>query len=407
MNFKRKKKYLYLFVFSIILWISSSAIGGNPEGVYYSDDNTNIFWFALISDTHIGNPFTIEDRKHVDQFLSEVHIINPKIIVATGDLTDHSRCNPITGGKPCNHIREWNEYRLLFVNKGGMTIDIYSDAPGNHDQYWDGKPLMLYLFKSVQGRATNQTQRSWTYRPDFGKYHFINTATPHPDYTIPFFDWLAGNPSELSEDEIDFIEEELNSHNDANLTFVFGHHYIDSLIVGKDDFVSLLQNYKVSLYGYGHTHNYAENIRNNVLHLNVASLWDSNHYALIAVDSDGISVTPAVMDQWPVVLITAPIDKNLGGTNPYTYKIPSSTSNPIRAIVFDDSAVTQVQYRIDGKDEWYSMSKVRLIGGSNSYLWETKEWDTTSLGQENHTLEVRATGSTTRSDIITFEIEKK
>ncbi len=52
------------------------------------------------------------------------------------------------------------------------------------------------------------------------------------------------------------------------------------------------------------------------------------------------------------------------------------------------------------------MSKVRLIGGSNSYLWETKEWDTTSLAPlEDHTLEVRATGSTIRSDIITFEIE--
>ncbi len=146
-------------------------------------------------------------------------------------------------------------------------------------------------------------------------------------------------------------------------------------------------------------------MNNNVFNLNIASLWENSQYAIVAVDCDGVSVTPEIIDRWPVVLITAPIDKNLGGTNPYAYKVPSRTDNPIRTLVFDPNAVSQVEYRVDGSGEWYPMSEVRLVGGSNSYLWETKEWDTTSLAPlEDHTLEVRATGSTIRSDIITFEI---
>lgn len=406
MSRKPIQKCFITFFIPITLLTISVVFGGNPGGAYYGEDNTHIFWIALLSDTHIGNPLTRDDSDHLHGFLSEREIISPKFIVNTGDLTDHLRCNPITGGWPCDHPGEWEEYRQIVVDNAGMDIDIYSDAPGNHDQYWEDVPLTLYLAYSVQGASTNQTQRSWVYTPDFGKYHFINVATPHPDYANAILDGLANSPGELNETERNFIETELIGHNDSNLTFVFGHHPIANLIVGRADFISLLQNYGVSLYGYGHTHNYNVQMNSNVFNLNIASLWENSQYAIVAVDCDGVSVTPEIIDRWPVVLITAPIDKNLGGTNPYAYKVPSRTDNPIRTLVFDANPVSQVEYRIDGSGEWYPMSKVRLIGGSNSYLWETKEWDTTSLAPlEDHSLEVRATGSTIRSDTITFEIE--
>jgi predicted phosphodiesterase len=406
MSRKSVQKCLLLFLVPITLLISSIVFGGHPDRANYCKDNTNIFWFVLISDTHIGNPLTQEDSEHLNRFLASINIISPKFIMNTGDLTDHLRCISFTGGRSCDHPGEWEEYRQI-VDNSGMDIDIYSDAPGNHDQYWEDVPLTLYLVYSVQGEAINQTQRSWVYAPSFGKYHFINVATPHPDYTNAINDGLANSPGELNEAERNFVETELIKHNDSNLTFVFGHHPIDNLAVGRADFTYLLANYGVSLYGYGHTHNHNVYIKNHVFDINVASLWENSQYVIVAVDCDGVSVTPEIIDQWPVVLITAPIDKNLGGTNPHAYKVPSRTENPIRALVFDNNPVSQVDYRIDGSGEWYPMSKVPLIGGSNSYLWETKQWDTTSLAPGNHTLEVRATGSNTRSDIITFEIEPK
>lgn len=393
---------------TFILWVSSFAIAGNPGRAYYNMDNTNLFWFMIISDTHMGRPLTDADREHLTTLLIQDRMtINPKFIVHAGDSTDHLWCNPVSGGWPCDHLEQWSEYRKIVVKCAGMNIDIYSDAPGNHDQYWESEPLTFYLENSVQGKAIKQTQRSWVYThlPSSRKYHFINAATPHPEYHNAVKDGLNGCPGQLDERELGFIREELEKYSDANLTFVFGHHPIVNLLADQAQFVDLLNHYKVSVYSYGHTHSYSSSscTEGGTLLLNVSSLWEHDQYALVVVDNDGVSVTPAVRGEWPIVLITSPIDKNLGGSNPYAYPISSSAKNTIRALIFDENPVTAVQYRIDG-GQWYQMTKIRSVGGPHSYLWETNEWDTTSLSPGNHSVEVQAVGSTARLNTILCEI---
>ena len=396
-------RYFFLYVvFCILLGFPSAVKCGNPKKAYYSKDNSHLFWFVLISDTHIGNPCTTEDDEHLSQFLSSIYVINPKFIINLGDLTDHYMCSLPTGNpQACNHLKEWEEYRKIVVNQAGMYFGIYFDVPGNHDQYWEQKPLSHYLEYSLQGRATHQTQYSWVYTTDFGKYHFITIATPHPDYTNPILDGVSGCPGELSDEELDFIEEELQRHKDANLTFIFGHHPIENLGgpfgQGQLRFVTLLDKYKVSIYAYGHTHISSAHMVNNTLRLNVDSLWEHSQYTIVAVDNDGVSVTRAHINQWPVVLITAPIDKNLGGKNPYAYSIPAAKTNPIRALVFDKNPIIRVQYRIDG-GKWHSMLRV------NSYLWETTNWDCSKLRLGEHEIEVQAIGSSIASDKIVVEV---
>ena len=111
-----------------------------------------------------------------------------------------------------------------------------------------------------------------------------------------------------------------------------------------------------SLYGYGHTHAsseqyFSQNMTSGVFYFNVSALGkDSpNQYTVTAIDCNGISsVTPNV-GTWPVVLITAPMDRRLGGgVNPYAYTVENGTSNPIRALVFEPGAISQVQFRING-----------------------------------------------------------
>jgi len=400
------RRVLKLSSIILILIITDTfAIAGNPNNAHYSEQNDNIFWFAQTSDIHIGRSGT-QDSDNLNWITREAsQVIEPSFIVPTGDLTD---CTngwpfPIPGRGPFQ--AEWDEYRNILNPPVVMNSDIYFDSPGNHDQYNEADPLQLYLNNSIQGVATGATQQSWIKNLLFGKYHFINIATPDPDYTNPAEDPLRA-PGGLRQEEINFIRNELIENQDANLTFVFGHHPISYLEYGRDNFVSLLQEYSVSVYGFGHTHDYSVNMVDGTLYFNIASLGKSNNnqYAIFAVDNDGLSVTSANVNQWPIVLITTPIDRNLGGVNPYDYPVPVDESNPIRALVFDENPVSQVQYRIDGGDEWFPMSKVRRVGGSSSYLWETKDWDTTSLEPGIHTLEVQATGSTTTSDIITFEI---
>ena len=111
---KAASSFILLLIFIIEFCLFSPAIAGNPEKASYNWENTNIFWFALISDTHIGNPLTTEDNANLEWFVGEGYeTINPKLIINTGDLTDHLRCNPVSGDWPCDHPGEWLSGYLL------------------------------------------------------------------------------------------------------------------------------------------------------------------------------------------------------------------------------------------------------------------------------------------------------
>jgi len=136
-----------------------------------------------------------------------------------------------------------------------------------------------------------------------------------------------------------------------------------------------------------------------IFYFNVNSLGKSsnNNLSVIAVDCNGISWSTQAIDTWPVVMITAPLDQYVDGDpNPYSYSVPDWSTNSIRALVFDPSPVTQVRYRINGAPTWHTMTEV----AGNSRLWEGV-WDASDLSAGDHTIEVQAVGSTTRSDIIT------
>ena len=103
--------------------------------------------------------------------------------------------------------------------------------------------------------------------------------------------------------------------------------------------------------------------------MNVASLGKSvhrNQYAVMAVDGNGLSLVPAQKGVWPVVLITAPVDRCLGAcANPFTYEIPQGPANPIRALVFDSNPVTQVQFSSTAAPDWQDMQRIE-----GTPIWE-------------------------------------
>jgi hypothetical protein len=180
-----------------------------------------------------------------------------------------------------------------------------------------------------------------------------------------------------------------------------------------------MESYGISSYGYGHTHQFTEKfftqgedyqtnqtyaLNPGIFYINIDSLGKSsnNHFNVTAIDCNGIATKTQAINTWPMVLITAPMDVYLGGApNPYAYSVPSLSTNPIRALVFDTNTVTQVHYRIDGSENWNAMTPI--IG--NPHLWEGI-WDASTLSGGHHTLEVQATSNSgTRTDIITVEVQ--
>jgi hypothetical protein len=176
------------------------------------------------------------------------------------------------------------------------------------------------------------------------------------------------------------------------------------------DFLGLMDTYYCASYGYGHTHAFSEAFfdpgltKPGFFYLNVASLGksSSNQYSVFAIDCNGISSTTRTVGNWPVVLITAPVDRYYGNvTNPYGYDVQASNSSPVRALAFDPGGISRMDYRIDGSETWYPMTNV----AGNLKLWSAG-WNSSAMAQGDHTIEVRATSKTgaTSSNTITTRV---
>ncbi|MCK7476763.1 MAG: cadherin-like domain-containing protein [Candidatus Moduliflexus flocculans] len=140
-----------------------------------------------------------------------------------------------------------------------------------------------------------------------------------------------------------------------------------------------------------------------IRYLNIDSLGKDSPYSygIIAVDCNGVSSVPATVGTWPVVLITAPVDRTLGATaNPYAYSVPAAADSPIRALVFDAVAVSSVLYRIDAEATWHPMSPV----AGDARLYEGI-WNASTLAPGDHAITVQALGTTTRSHSITVTVD--
>jgi hypothetical protein len=413
------RKFAALLLLTIgVSFFSSLAFATQKS--YYHPSADRLFWFMILSDTHIGADSTA--AANLTWAVGPARLaIKPIFIVNAGDLCDSTNGGTIPNGP---YQAEWTAYRQILLS-AGMTPDFYYDMPGNHDQYND-KTFVYYLANSIQGLATGKTQPSWTRQFSYGKYHFKGACTPGNDGAKFSFspEDNFGDHAGLDDLELADIGADLASQTDAQLTLIFGHHpfepYYSSpfdtgLTYGLPSFMELIEQYLVPFYGFGHTHNYRENFRTSfyyknfstpgIYYMNFASLGKESlmtgdyKYAVMAVDGNGLSLVPAQPGVWPVVMITAPVDRGLGAyPNPYTYEIPQKANNPIRALVFDSNLVTQVQFSIDGSPVWQDMQQIE-----GTPIWQGY-WNAATAAAGAHTIAVRAQGSTLVTDSITTSI---
>lgn len=392
----------------VLTALSMSASGADPHSANYCPDTDKVMWFIHASDPHIGTSGSV-DTTNLNWLVTTARgVISPSFIVVSGDLTDSTNGN-LLGYPNGPYQAEWDAYKAI-LNNAGVDASLYFDIPGNHDAYNDAS-FAYYRANSIQGRATGKTQVSWSRIGPWGKYHFLGISTPDNSGDAFSFFWPYGDYAGLDSDELAFINAELQAHDDADLTFVFGHHPLaptgsstDTYVYyGRDAFVSMMDTQKASLYGYGHTHVsseqfFSQNMSEGVFYFNVSSLGkdNPNQYTLTAIDCNGIASVTQNIGSWPVVLVTAPTDRNLGNVvNPFAYTVTNSATNPIRALVLDPNPVTQVQFRVNGG----SLRNMSQVVG-NTRLWQGV-WDASSLTEGVYGIDVVATtGSGTRTNSV-------
>ena len=393
----------------LLIFFLPITTSGMPKPSYYHRSADRLFWFMVISDIHIGADGS-QDTDYLTWAVNSAYdTIAPHFVVATGDLTDATNGGIIPLGQ---FTEEWEAYRHI-LDTAGMHAGVYYDIPGNHDHY-DDEYFDYYRAYSIQGSVSDTTQHSWTRIFSYGKYHFLGIATAGNDGAeFSIWPWdNFGDHAELTSDEIAFLESALTANPDAEITFMFGHHPFEAdasdwtetaIQDGLDDLLNLIDLHGVSLYGYGHTHNYMEaiwskDIVSEIFYINTDSLGKSNqdHYTVMAVDGNGVSMVPARKDLWPVVLITAPADRFLWQPpeevfNPYAYEIPPGKANPIRAMVFSPDPVYWVKFQIDGSSSWQDMQQI-----GQTPVW-VGYWDASGASMGPHTVSVQAQGAATIS----------
>ena len=98
------------------LWVAaltSQSFAGQPA--YYHPNADRLFWFMLISDTHIGAAGS-QTTDFLNWAVSQARtVIAPQFIVNTGALTDSTNGGFYPNGP---FQAEWNTYRSILDNAG-------------------------------------------------------------------------------------------------------------------------------------------------------------------------------------------------------------------------------------------------------------------------------------------------
>ena len=188
----------------MILWVSFlSSLAFAGQKAYYHPNADRLFWFMILSDTHIGAD-SYQRAENLTWAVTQARqVIAPQFIVNTGDLTDSTNGGIIPNGP---YQDEWDAYRQI-LEDAGMNSSFYYDMPGNHDAYND-ETFAYYRANSIQGRATGTTQPSWTRQFPYGSYHFLGVCTPGNDgATFSIWPWdNFGDHAGLDEGELAFIQ---------------------------------------------------------------------------------------------------------------------------------------------------------------------------------------------------------
>jgi hypothetical protein len=367
-------------------WFSSLVLAGVLSSgsvaaleYNYLDGPEDLTWFVAISDTHVGAEELVYGNKDLVRLewacTTLVATTDPAFIVNTGDLTDATSWGMIPGDQV---ETEWIEYAET-VAGNGMDPGFYFDVPGNHDHYGDGD-LTHYTTWSISGGEDGATNHAWTFSAGETDCLALGLATCASNgKNAPWDD------ASLDGDDQAFLADALAAHPDEDLVVVFGHHPVDDLGEGRSVLEDLLAQDRSGLYLYGHTHDWDEFWDLGALHVNIRSLTKSGNknVGLIAVDGGGISARVFDVQDWPQVLVTAPLDRDLGGGHEQAVKIPWYLEEaPIRALAFDPSGIAAVEWSLDG-EVWTPMVEVEEHVFQGSF-------DASILSEYPQTLRVRA-----------------
>ncbi len=225
-----------------------------PRSVEVKDEITGNFTFVHLTDFHIGDPRGLKENiretigwKAAKKCIEEINLLHPEFVVITGDLVFGQL-------HPGEYTREYKKcYKILQQ----FQVPIYL-CPGNHDGYLqtgqDGFEYWEKYFGSLY------------YSFNYGETHFLSINSydwPKKLRTTFFFIPLNWG-GYIQDEQLQWIEEDLDSNIDARLKIMLMHHNPlwdtshESLMgihyIGREELLNLIQEYNVDAVFDGHVH---------------------------------------------------------------------------------------------------------------------------------------------------------
>ncbi|GLV40020.1 hypothetical protein CBL_10916 [Carabus blaptoides fortunei] len=351
-----------------------------------SDSTDHLVWFLQISDIHISK---FQDRSRITELREfcelTVPAINPKVVLASGDLTDAKTKDHIGSRQ---YEDEWKYYSAVLQDCRISEKTKWLDIRGNHDNFnvaSINSKENYFLNYSMQGKYHS---KSYMHQERIGDdvYSFIAVdACLDPGPRRPFnFVGILNNV------EIQNIRSLVQKARDKGSEYIvwFGHFPTSCILTpGSGGVRNILGQYPEGLvYMCGHLHTLGGLVTNmytlqkaGFLELELGDWKDNRIFRLAAIDHGLLSFVDSRHGDWPLVLITNPKHA--------LYTIPNrepsqfiAHSTHIRILAFSVSNITNVSVKINDND-WQECVHV------NGPLY-VSNWDPSLYATGLHTLHV-------------------
>ncbi|KAL5008024.1 hypothetical protein ScPMuIL_013605 [Solemya velum] len=375
---------VHLAYFFTVIGVESSAVSernsDDVENPRLGSIHSHLFWFVQITDIHISMYFDPGRATDLIRFCDEyLHVIQPDLVVASGDLTDGKFADHRGSGQ---YDQEWKRYHEV-VSVCRKYTPTWLDLRGNHDSFdvpTVNNPNDFYRKYSVQG-PEHPVSYSYTHQKPFGNYTFIAMDAclePGPKRPFNFFGYLNSKQRQL-------VEQYREAARGSNMTFWLGHYPTSTILTEGGHPVRDVMSGGIA-YLCGHLHTLGGVVsqmytrhKTGTLELELGDWRDNRRFRVLAVDHDILSFTDAVLGTWPIILITNPksatyVTAGLEATE------RTQHSTHIRFLIFTPGSVNNAEVYIDD----INIGKGRHVEGS---LYVTP-WDPSKYTTGIHSLRI-------------------